>query len=152
MVAADPTAEVDMGIKGIGDGHRGCWGGARRYVDTRDQGGSPVSGWRRRSLPVVFWPVRLWRLGWGRAGAGQTLDLFLGISAPPPHVSLVPWSAAAGDGPALLSHCPPHCRLSWMWPMLQGAWSRDNQLAKDDIAAASDFSVLTGGVGACRCA
>jgi hypothetical protein len=39
-----------------------------------------------------------------------------------------------------------------MWPMLHGAWSRDNQLAEDGDVAASDFSVLTGGVGACRCA
>jgi hypothetical protein len=78
-----------------------------------DQGGAPVSGWWRRSLPVVLRPVRRRKLGWGRAGALQTLDLLLGISASPPHVSLVPWSATAGDGPALLSRCPPHCQPSW---------------------------------------
>jgi hypothetical protein len=92
----------------------GAAGAALVGTSTRgDQGGVPVSGWWRRSLPVVLRPVWWRRLGWGQAGAGQTLDLFLGISAPPPHVSLVPWSAAAGDGPAPLSRCPSHCRPSW---------------------------------------
>jgi hypothetical protein len=77
-----------------------------------DQGGAPMSGWWRRSLLVVRRPTRG---GWVgvRPELGQTLDCFLGISAPPPHVSVVPWSAATGDGPALLCRCPPHCRPSW---------------------------------------
>jgi hypothetical protein len=111
MVAAGPAAKIVLGMEGVGDGRRGCWGGVRRRAKTRAAplcpgGGGGLSWWCAGMSGGG---------GWAGVGPepGQTLDHFLGISTPPPHVSVVPWSAAAGDGPALLCRCPPHYWPSW---------------------------------------
>jgi hypothetical protein len=94
-VVADPAAKVGMGWWCVGDGCRGCWGGLCRRIDSRRPGRRPCV---QVAAEVCRKCVPVWGLGTAEAG----------FAASPP--SLMPWSATAGEGPALLCYNPPHCR------------------------------------------
>jgi hypothetical protein len=86
----------------------GAAGAAFVGASTRgDQGGVLMSGWRRRSILEVRQVQRRRLAGDNRSGIN--LDRFL-VFCDATQVSLMPWSAAAGEGPALLCCSPPHCR------------------------------------------
>jgi hypothetical protein len=103
-----------------------------------DQGGVPVSGWRRRSVPDAR-PSGVW--GWPERAPRYVAS------------HLMPWSAAAGEGPALLCYNPPHCRpCSGVGLDVADAVGCLEPEQSAGGFMASEFSVPSGGVGACRCA
>jgi hypothetical protein len=136
-VAVGPAIEDGLGWRCVGDACRGCWGRFRRRIDSLRPGRRPCV---RVAAEVCPRCAPVW--GLGTAGAG--------FAASPP---IWPWSAAAGEGPALLCYYPPHCQpcSGVGLDVADAAGCLEPEQSAGGFMA-SDFSVPSGGVGACQCA